>query len=525
MAIRLRNLSLEVDEPESRLLEIAASALGLATEAVARWQIARRSLDARRRRVRFVYSIDVVLTDPAAEDAPVRRGLAVALKPRQARSYRPGSEEVRGRVVVVGCGPAGLFAALELAANGYRPLLIERGAPVDERCRDVAAFLGKRELSPESNLLFGAGGAGTYSDGKLRTRINDPLTREILNLFVSAGAPEDTLVNARPHIGTDRLHVVVPNLCKKLVALGGEISWRTKLIGLDAHEGLLRRAVTSRHTLETNCLILATGANARDTFGSALECGVAMEPKPFQMGLRVEHPRELTDRGVYGDLAGHPRLGAAEYVLSAGEVTSFCVCPGGALVAASVESESVCTNGMCNHARDSDFTNAALVTTVRPEEFGTDALSGLAFQRHYEREAFSIGGKDYTAPAQTVADFLSGRVTPLSRAATYPLGIRPASMEKVLPGSVASAIASALPQFESRIPGFTGEAGILVGPETRASCAVRVLRNPEQRGSISIDGVYPAGEGSGYSSGIMSSAVDGIHSAGAVITRFAVPRG
>jgi len=248
-----------------------------------------------------------------------------------------------------------------------------------------------------------------------------------------------------------------------------------------------------------------------------------MEPKPFQMGVRVEHPRELIDRVVFGALAGHPRLGAAEFVLSARSVTSFCVCPGGLVLAACSEPETVCTNGMSYSGRDGPFTNTALVTTVRPDAFGAGPLAGLEFQRRWEREAYQLGGGDYAAPAQSVPDFLAGTAGSIGRESTYPLGVRPAPIEKVLPPEVGAAIRAALPEFEKRIPGFAGDAGIMVGPEARASCAVRMLRDPERRESTSLAGVYPAGEGSGYSSGIMSSAVDGLKSAGAVVSRFAVP--
>ena len=252
--------------------------------------------------------------------------------------------------------------------------------------------------------------------------------------------------------------------------------------------------------------------------------GLAMEPKPFQMGLRVEHPRELIDRAVFGDMAGHPRLGAAEYVLSACAVTTFCVCPGGTVMAASAEPGTVCTNGMSPGARDGDFTNAALVTTVRPDEFGTEPLSGLAFQRHWERQAFEAAGGTYAAPAQTAPDFLSGRVRPIGRDSTYPFGVQPAALAEILPQSVAAAIGSAIREFERRIPGFAGDAGVLIGPEARASCPVRILRDRATRVSTSVDGVYPVGEGAGYAGGIVSSAVDGLRSAEAVIARFALPR-
>ena len=382
----------------------------------------------------------------------------------------------------------------------------------------------RRELNPDSNLLFGAGGAGTYSDGKLHTRIRDPRTSAVLDQLVAAGAPSNILIDARPHIGTDLLRDVVTNLCRELVARGGEVMWHTRLTGLTMNADRLCGISTSGRAIATNCLILATGANARDTFSDLLDSGLAMAPKPFQMGLRIEHPRDLIDRAIHGRLAGHPRLSAADYVLSGDSVTSFCVCPGGKLLAACVEPETVCTNGMSEHARDSDFTNAALVATVRPDEFGNGMLDGLAFQRHWERAGFRLGGGDFAAPGQNAPDFISGTVRSLVHDTTYPFEVRPAPLQDVLPESVGRAIATALTRFDRKIPGFASDAGILVGPETRCSSPVRMLRDSEQRTSVSIDGVYPAGEGSGYASGIMSSALDGMKAAEAVISRFAVPR-
>jgi len=524
MALRVTNLVLRLDEPESLLLRRAAERLGVASEAIAQWQIVRRSLDARGGRVRFVYTVELSLSDSSEELAVVKRGSATAVVTHGPVAPTPGHEEIRGRAVVVGCGPAGLFAALKLAECGYRPLLLERGAPVDGRRRDVARFLRQRDLNCDSNLLFGAGGAGAYSDGKLRTRIRDPRTREILEQLVAAGAPGDILLDARPHIGTDLLHGVVDALCRELLVRGGEILWGTRLTGLATNQGRLTGAVTSAETIETNCLILATGANARDTFENLLRAELAVEPKPFQMGLRLEHPTELVDRAVYGRLAGHPRLGAAEYVLAACSVTSFCVCPGGTLLPACVEPGTVCTNGMSVRQRDSGFTNAALVTTVRPEEFDRDPLAGLAYQRRWEREGFRLGGGDFGAPGQNVPDFISGAIRPLSRRTTYPFEVLAAPVKEALPDSVGRAIAQALVRFEQRIPGFASDAGILVGPETRCSCPVRILRDRRRRVSVSLDGLYPAGEGSGYAGGIMSSAVDGLRSAEAIIARFALPR-
>ncbi len=523
MPIRLQNLTLDVNEPGSLLARRAAERLDLPLLMIRHIQVVRRAIDARARQVRFVHTADVALSDPAAEAEAIAKGKAAAVEPAAAVRLNPGTEEVHGRIVVVGCGPAGLFAALQLAQMGYRPLLLERGGPIAERGRDVGRFLSSRELDADSNLLFGAGGAGTYSDGKLYSRIRDPRVRSVLERFVAAGAPKELLIEARPHIGTDRLHGVVANLCGELERLGGEIRWRERVTDLVVASGALRGVRTARGTIESNALILAIGGSARDTFEALRQSGLALEPKPFQMGLRIEHPRELIDRGIYGRHAGHPRLGAADYVLAAESVAAFCVCPGGVLVAACSEWGGVCTNGMSAQARDGEFTNAALVATVQPKEFGAGPLSGLEYQRSWEREAFQAGGGDYSAPAQGAEDFLAGRVRHLARSTTYPLGVRPAALERVLPAAVRSAIAAALPEFERRIPGFAGEAAILVGVEARASCPVRIVRDPARRVSLSADGVYPAGEGSGYSSGIMSSAVDGLTAAEALIRRFAPP--
>jgi len=523
MALRITNLTLNVDDAESLLIERAAERLGLEVQAITRLQIARRSIDARHQRVHFVYTVDVETADPADESAAIRNGRAVESKVPAPVTSTPGHEEIRGDVVIVGCGPAGLFAGLKLAEYGYRPLLLERGAPIDQRHGDVKSFLNERALNPDSNLLFGAGGAGTYSDGKLRTRIRDARIREVLEHFVSAGAPADLLTNARPHIGTDLLHNVISMLCDKLIALGGRIRWRTRVTGIETAHDTLSGLSISNESVETNCAILATGASARDTFADMLACGLAIAPKPFQMGVRIEHPRELIDRAIYGALAGHPRLGAAEYVFSARSATAFCVCPGGVLMAACAEPGTVCTNGMSAHARDGEFTNTALVTTVKPAEFGQEPLSGIDYQRQWERKAFQLAGGDYTAPGQNARDFLSGTTAPLSRRTSYPFDVRPLNMRKVLPPSVSDLIAGALAESERRIQGYAGSGAILVGPETRASCAVRLPRDRDKRTSVNADGLYPAGEGAGYAGGIMSSAIDGIKSAETIISRFAQP--
>jgi len=522
MSVRVHNISLEVDEPESGLREKAAQALELSGDAMTEVRVVRRAIDARRGHVRLVYSVDAELTDAAAEERALSAG-GMPIKEVVADVPVAGNEEVRGRVVVVGCGPAGMFAGLMLAEAGYAPLLVERGGGVADRDARVKEFLAARRLDGESNFLFGAGGAGMYSDGKLRTRIRDPRTRGIIEELISAGAPEGIRIDARPHVGTDRLRGIIERLCAKLVESGGEIAWHTRLTGLQVERGALRGVEPTGGAIETNCAILATGANARDTFAMLLSAGVAMEAKPFQMGARIEHSREMIDHELYGKWAGHPRLGAAEYVLSAKGVTAFCVCPGGELVAACVEPETVCTNGMSDSTRSGAYTNGALVRTVGPKEFGSGPLDGLAYQKWWEGKAFELAGGDYSAPAQRAADFLSGVCHPVSSGTTYRLGVRAVNLEKVLPECVAESIAEALPEFERRIRGFAGEAATLVGPETRASCPVRIVRDKTRRVSASVDGLYPAGEGSGYSGGIMSSAVDGVKGAEAVIMRYAVP--
>jgi len=520
--LRVRDIALSPDEPEGALVERVAQRLGFSPQDIASLHVVRRSIDARRGRVRLVYAVDIDL-DPGLAERAVQRGASrVPVEPVFEPS--PGTEPVRGRVVIVGCGPAGLFAALVLARLGYRPVIVERGAPVGERHDHVARFIERRALDPDSNLLFGAGGAGLYSDGKLRTRIGDARTRVVLESLVCAGAPPDILVDARPHIGTDLLGKVVLSLCERLMALGCEFRWHIRVTGLGTRDGILCGLHTSQGWIETNAVVMAAGAHSRDTFEMLLGAGVALAPKPFQMGLRIEHSREMIDRAIYGRFAGLSRLGAAEYVLSAEGVASFCVCPGGSLVAASAEPETVCTNGMSSSGRDGAWTNAALVTTVVPDASREGPLSGMFLQRRCEKTAFHLGGGSYVAPAQNASDFIAGVCRPLAHETTYPFGVRPRELREIIPSDVADKIARALKRFEERIPGYVTGAAVLVGPESRASCPVRIERHTESRTSLTVDGLYPCGEGSGYSSGIMSSAVDGMRTAEAIVARFAVPR-
>lgn len=395
-----------------------------------------------------------------------------------------------------------------------------------QRVSDVNAFLSRGQLDPNSNLLYGAGGAGTFSDGKLRTRTHDPRIAEVLRRFVEAGAPEEIAYDARPHVGTDRLRAVVQTLCRHITSCGGDIMWDMMVQAIHVRDDAACGVRTSAGTVEAGAVIFAAGAYARDTFALLADAGVAMQAKPFQMGLRIEHPQELIDHAIYGRDAGHPALGPADYVLTAkGDcpVTSFCVCPGGVLLPAVAEGEALCTNGMSRHSRDSGLCNGALVATVLPTEFGDAPLAGLELQRRCERAAYLAGGGDFAAPAQTASDFLADRVRQVALRTTYPRGLHGARLDEFVPPNVAAAIRGALRVFERRIPGFAGDQALMIGPEARASCPVRLLRDIQTRESTSLRRFYPAGAGSGHAAGIMSSAVDGLRTAESLIERFAPP--
>ena len=466
-----------------------------------------------------------------------------------------------GRPVVVGAGPAGLFAALELAEAGCRPLVVERGACVEERRADVKRYLKTRVLDTESNVQFGEGGAGTFSDGKLTCGKNSPLSRRVLESFVAAGAAPEILWQAKPHIGTDVLGGVVRSLRERIVACGGEVLFRTQLVGLEVDAGvgrgadtraggclraaLLRDASGKETRFECGALVLACGHSARDTFEMLRGAGVAMERKPFSIGVRIEHLQREIDRAQYGEAAGHPALGAADYKLHCktgggrGAYT-FCMCPGGTVVAASSEQGGLCVNGMSVQARDGENANSALLVDVRPADFGGDAddvLAGVAFQRRWEAAAFAAGGADWSAPVQRVGDFLAavaggrsscggarafrparkGTAAGARVAPSYPLGVREADLRECLPGFAAEGIAEALSVFGRRLRGFDGAGAVLTGVEARSSSPVRVLRDAASLQSPSIAGLYPCGEGCGHAGGIMSAAIDGIRVARALM--------
>jgi len=536
---RLKGLSRALEESDETLRARACARAGLPIEALRGFRIARQSLDARRGReqIHFVCQVDLIV--PAGlETRAMRRlkkcgKLAPAPRPASLRVDPVAPSAARSRVAVVGAGPGGLFAALILAENGVQVTLLERGDAIRERGRKLAAFHRRRRHDRDSNLLFGEGGAGTYSDGKLYTRVDDPLEVLLLEELVAAGADADILYDARAHIGTDRLHRVIPELRRRLEARGVRFEFGTRLERFSIDEGPPRRIrslITSAGELPCDALLLSIGHSARDTWSALARQGVQFESKPFQFGVRVEHPQALIDRARFGSGRERLLLGAASYNLickpkgDGPGAHSFCMCPGGRVVASISEAGELCTNGMSNSRHSSRYANAAIVTTLRPEEFapyGSGPFAGVEFQRHFERLCFEAGGGDYTAPAQRVPDFLAGRLSSGALESSYLLGTVAYRIDQLLPERVATALAAALTRFERQIEGFSGPDGLLIGIESRSSGPVRMPRDPETRRALGFTNLFPAGEGAGYAGGIMSAAIDGARSAQALL-RFGV---
>lgn len=524
---RLTELRLPLDHPNEALPAAIRARLGLTEDAPLVWSVARRGYDARKKDdIRLVYSIDVTTPDDTAV-----KGAHVGPIPDVAyRSVARAPAWVVSRPVVIGTGPCGLFAALVLAEMGFRPLILERGRVVRERTHDTWGLWRRGVLIPESNAQFGEGGAGTFSDGKLYSGIKEArdLGRKVLTEFVAAGGPEEILWNNKPHIGTFRLVTIVEGIRAKIEALGGEYRFGAKVTGIDiaiSKDGTRQvRAVEleSGEIIATGHVVLAIGHSARDTFHMLHERGVFMEPKPFSIGVRIEHPQSVIDRARFGRFAGHPLLGAADYKLvhhakNGRSVYSFCMCPGGQVVAATSEIGRVVTNGMSQYSRAELNANAGIVIGITPKDYPGGPLAGIEFQRHWESLAFQAGGGDYSAPCQRVGDFLDGRAsTGLgSVVPSYKPGVRMTDLNACLPEYVITAMREALLLFDRRIPGFAMADALLTGVETRTSSPLRVTRGRNLE-SINTKGLYPAGEGAGYAGGILSAGVDGIKVAEAV---------
>lgn len=527
MAIIISGVSLPVGTGDGEIIAAALKKAGISRKSAVRTGIHKISLDARKQNdIRTVSSVWAEFESPEEERKICGRRDNCALV--DITPFTPvisGKKIPEGRIAVAGFGPGGMFAALVLAEAGYCPVVFERGADVDSRAEAVTGFWNGGSFSPETNVQFGEGGAGTFSDGKLTTRIKDPLCRFVSARLAEMGAPEEILTKAKPHIGTDRLRGVVKNIRRRITELGGEVRFNSRVEDIIVRNGNICGLVVNGEEISVSALILAVGHSARDTFEMMYSKGIAMEPKPFAVGARIEHTQESVNRSLYGVHSGDPALPVGEYQLSYTKngrgVYTFCMCPGGTVVPAQSEENSVVTNGMSEFARDGENANAALVVSVSPEDFGGGVLDGVDFVRKIERAAFTLAGKNYAAPASTVGAFLEGKggiVSP-SVTGTYARGVVPCNFDDVLPPFVTDMMRVGLGVFSKRMACFGDKGALLTAPETRTSSPVRIPRG-EDMCSLSVKGLYPCGEGAGYAGGIMSAAVDGVRQACAVMREF-----
>ncbi|MCW4461401.1 NAD(P)/FAD-dependent oxidoreductase [Sphingomonas sp. BT-65] len=540
--LRLSGLSLPLDHPADAIAPAICERLGVAPADLVSWTLFKRGNDARRRNaIQLVYTLDIAL----ANEAEVLARLAgdKDVRPTPDMAYRPPVTAPEGwsgkRPVVIGAGPCGLFAGLILAQMGFRPIILDRGKIVRERTKDTWDLWRRAELNPDSNVQFGEGGAGTFSDGKLYCRVKDPrfLGRKVLEEFVRAGAPDDILWEAHPHIGTFRLVTMVESMRRTIEALGGEYRWQTRVDDLELErlpDGRQRLRGLHLHDgsfLEADHVVLAVGHSARPTFEMLHRRGVHLDAKPFSIGVRIEHPQSWVDQARYGKCAGHPDLGAAAYSLAhhasnERTVYSFCMCPGGRVVAATSEEGRVVTNGMSQYSRAEFNANSGLVVGIDPaRDYPDGPLAGIALQRHWESLAFEAGGGNYHAPGQRVGDFLAarpstalGEVTP-----SYKPGVTMTDLSRCLPAFAVEAIREALPVFGRQIARYDHPDAVMTGVETRTSSPVRITRGKDFQ-SLNVERLFPAGEGAGYAGGILSAAIDGIKVAEAVAASIAARR-
>jgi uncharacterized FAD-dependent dehydrogenase len=526
MSILISNIRYDINDPEEVAISKAINNLSISKSLVKNAYIYKKSLDARRKgNFSFVASVVLELKEKEAEIAKAISDPFVMYKEKSNLVFECGNEPQNGPIVIIGFGPAGIFAAYTLSKHGYNPIVFEQGGDMDSRVEAVNQFWNLGQLDEKCNVQFGEGGAGTFSDGKLTTRISDNRCEYVLEEFVKHGAPENIRTKAKPHIGTDKLRNVIKSMRNEIINNGGQVHFNKKLDEIKIENNCVKSIIVDGQEIQTENVILAIGHSSRDTFQMLFDKGVNIESKNFSVGVRIEQLQTTINRGLYGELAGHKNLPVGEYQLShrMGNqcVYTFCMCPGGFVVPSSSSENSVVVNGMSEYARDGENANSALVVSVDKTDYGLHPLGGMQFQANLEQKAFQMGGSNYKAPAMTVKEFINrenklkiGKVTP-----SYALGVESCNFDQLFPENITKMMRIGLLNFNNKLPGFSDGDGILTGVETRTSSPIRILRNEDMM-STNIKGLYPCGEGAGYAGGIMSAAVDGIKIAQQIAAKY-----